>query len=168
VNLDINTPKGIPFGKLQFEAIEIVLPYMNGMSFVHTPVTGAASVDGFFYKDNVITALAEVKSRQCSLEHFMTVFKGEWLITAQKLVNLKLYCQCFGVVGYGILYLPKSGIVLKRKLVYNGSFVEEFRRETTKTQKSVNGGEIERLNAFVPMHRAMKYEKPGPDQTRVC
>lgn len=159
MNLDILTPKGQQSAQQQIDAINAILAQRPGTTFIHTALDGPAAVDGFFIRDGEIRAVAEVKCRvDMDYAKFMGERKGEWLITNQKIEDMRILCAMLQVPGFGVLYLVNDGLVLMRKLVDStGQTTEVFRIDDTRTQRTVNGGSAMRANAFIPMHNAHQF-----------
>jgi hypothetical protein len=158
--LDINTERGRVAAADQKRATEIVFGNNHQFHFLHTPTTGAAAVDGFICKDGIVTGVAEIKSRDTTYENLMTAFGGEWLVTHQKLLDLQSVSRLLKIPAYGLLYLTKSGCVVVVAITDSeGFFICHHREETTKTQKTCNGGEATRENSFIDVFRAKVYRE---------
>lgn len=149
--LDINTPKG----QNSLNEEQEMLKYMTykwrktGKTFIQTIKDKAAYCDGFIVKDNEIIGLFESKCRKLSfseLEKF-----GTWLITYEKLEQCKQLSYALKVPFYGFLYLIKDKKVGVWKIAEDGEYSFEFKIEETITQKNINGGEIKRKNAYLPV-----------------
>lgn len=160
MSLDILTPKGREAAEDQVRAINIILAQKKDTQFIHTALDDKAAIDGFFVKGGEIRAAAEVKCRyDMTYEELMGKRKGEWLITYQKIVEMKSICRLLSIPGYGVLYLVKSHLVLVKQLVEaDGSELHGISYLKTPTQRTINGGEANRLNAFVQMKTALKYQ----------
>lgn len=156
--LDINTDKGRIAAAQQSKALEIVTRN-SGISFYTTDDTGAAKIDAFGIDDNgVIKFVAEVKSRHCNIDDFSGKFCNEWLVTFDKLLMGSHIARMLGIYFVGYLYLVPSNVVLALRLTNNsGEFVAPISVKRTITQKTTNGGSIERTNAYIDMTLARKY-----------
>lgn len=160
MRLDCVTPRGQIATADQMCAVRAVLATRKpGTTFANTSLEGAAVVDGFFVnRAGDVVAVAEVKTREMTEHQFWGEFKGTWLITHQKLLDIQTISRLLVIPSYGILYLKPSGVVLFRQLTNKaGEFVEEFQIERTATQATCNGGVAHRVNAFIPMHRAHRF-----------
>lgn len=97
----------------------------------------------------------EVKCRMMTYEDLMGKYAGLWLITYDKIERGISICRSLGIDFRGFLYLVPSGVLMIVKLwdcktgVMAGMELEESR-----TQATVNGGSIVRLNAYVDMRDA--------------
>jgi hypothetical protein len=164
MSLDINTPRGQVAAADQIRAAEIVFGGESqraaGFSFIHTQTDEASAVDGFIVKDGMIAGLAEIKSRDMTYEQLMGPFKGEWLLTMQKLSDIAHLSKLLRVAGYGLVYCVPSNLVLGVLLTSKQGLIEcTYRTENTTTKESCNGGSAQRLNAFIQMKNARIYHK---------
>ena len=163
-NLDCNTDRGRIATADQVDAVQAVLASRNpGTTFASTALDASAVVDGFFVTANgVIAALAEVKTRETDEKTFWIQFNGEWLVTEQKLIDIQTISRLLVVPSYGILYLKPSRVVLFKQFTDKfGDWKIVFRTEQTATQATCNGGVANRVNAFIKMHHAHKFNMPA-------
>lgn len=138
--LDILTPRGRIAAQDQLEAAEIVFRHSTNIWFVHTPTDDAAAVDGFVIKDGFAVAIAEIKSRDNTLEEMMGEFNGEWLLTYQKLLGIQTISRLMLIPAFGFVYLKPSACVLAIRLTdANGLIVCSHHEKRTKTQATCNG-----------------------------
>ena len=159
-HLDINTPNGQRAAALQLRATEIVFGRSDAFSFVHTPTNDASAIDGFIVKAGVATGIAEAKSRDMTYEQLIGPFKGEWLLTLQKLQDIAAVSKLLFLPGYGLLYLVPSARVLVIPLTAsNGNIICSYREEMTETQATCNGGKIFRENAYINVANARIYNE---------
>ena len=158
--LDINSPRGRIAAADQLRAVEIVFGGANGFNFFSTATDDAAAIDGFIVRSNIITGVAEIKSRDTSYETLLGQYHGEWLLTFQKLLDLQKVSQLLKIPGYGLLYLIPSDMVLVLTLVNSlGTIVCRHREELTATQRTCNGGSIQRNNAYIDVSGAKIYRR---------
>jgi len=76
---------------------------------------------------------------------------GSWLITMDKIMDGKKLSEMLCVPFVGFLYLIKDDIIMYWKITNSkGEFLFNFDIKRTKTQKTINGGEIIRTNAYLP------------------
>jgi hypothetical protein len=157
--LDILTPKGRQSLADQIRAMEIVFANSDkGHEFIHTGGEGAARVDGMIVRDKRIKHVAEVKSREMTLEQLRGPFHNEWLVTMDKILDLCNTARVFDVSGWGFLYCKPTGVVLAIQLCdQHGRLLCRYRTARTTTQASVNGGLANRVNAFIRMDKALEY-----------
>lgn len=160
MGLDILTERGQVAARHQQEAVEIVVAHRPGTSFVNTALDDSAAIDGFFTQDGVVRAACEIKCRyDMDLARFMAERKGEWLVTHQKVLDLAKVCELLRIPGYMMLYLVADRLVLVKKVVdHTGQVTGVARVEATRTQKTINGGEAFRQNAFINMQDAMRFK----------
>lgn len=157
--LDINSPRGRVAAEMQHRAAEIVFGNSPDHSFIHTPDDDAAAVDGCIVKLNTIVGVAEIKSRDSTYENMMGPFKGEWLLSYQKLLDIQSVSRLMRLPGFGMVFLIPSEIVLVLPLTSKeGEIVCKHRTERTQTQATVNGGTANRLNAFIQVSGAKIYQ----------
>lgn len=153
--LDILTPRGRIAAQDQLEAAEIVFRHSTNIWFVHTPTDDAAAVDGFIIKDNCAHALAEIKSRDNTLEDMMQKFGGKWLLTHQKLLDIHALSRLMRIPAFGFVYLKPSACVLAVRLTdKTGLIVCSHHEKRTKTQATCNRGTATRLNSFIDVRNA--------------
>jgi hypothetical protein len=145
-------------------AIEIVLAHNPAWTAAGTKKLGSdagAKIDQFFIKDQVIKSCAEVKARRVSERKFLDEYKGQWLLSQSKLLNMRTICDLCSVCGFGILYLVPNDIVLLKKLVTNTGFLTgNWPARMTQTQDTVYGGTKEELCCYIPMDDAVRYAAP--------
>lgn len=168
MKLDINSAKGRATVLDARRAVDAILRATPGREFIHTKDGDGkdedghsdARVDGFFTCMGEITSVVEIKCRyDMDLNKFMTERKGEWLLTQQKVRDLRTVCELLHVPGFGILYIVPSKIVLMRMLINNEGFALcDWRQDMTKTQRTVNGGDAMRMNVFIPMQKAKRFK----------
>lgn len=155
--LDINTIRGRIAAEDQRAAAEIVCGG-SSCQFFHTDDTGPAKVDGIIVRNGVVCGVAEIKTRENTLEDLMGQWKGEWLLTYQKLLDVAGVSQLLAVPGYGMLYLPNSSCVLVTQLTNRAGLITcNPRIQRTTTQATCNGGKADRQNAFIDMRNASIY-----------
>jgi hypothetical protein len=148
-NLDINTPKG---QKTVAEEIKM-LKYVSKCWNVRIQITKkdqAVPHDGRILKYNKIAGIFESKNRQITLEELETW--GSWLITFEKLEKCRLLAKEMKVPFYGFLGIERSDLVMYWKIAdENGNYLFDFPHYNSITQATVNGGEANRDNAFLPI-----------------
>lgn len=154
--MDILTPKGQETLKQERRALDLFSASYGAFSFVETPKDKPADLDGFIYKDGVLIAGVEVKCRMMTAVDLREKFNREWLITDDKIDRGVSVCEKLCIDYKGFLYLVPDDLLLIVPIwsYSSGTYTSEIRRESTKTQKTVNGGEIVRLNAYVDVSRA--------------
>lgn len=158
MSLDINTPKGKVAASYQREALE-VLRESTGFNFLMTADDDSADVDAIFSgQEGVTVAVAEVKSRDLTLDQLKR-FNDEWLMTFTKIISGSQIASMLRVPFIGILYLiPERKVMTVTIADKNGETCVPFRVDRTITQKTVNGGRVSRVNAYIDMKGARIYE----------
>ena len=158
MGLDILTPKGQETVRQEAEAVDIFLSQTEGWEWYNTSKAGTAIIDGFLFKDGVLSGVVEAKCRSCDILTFQTSFNGEWLITMQKIEEAKSCAALLHVPLFGFLYLTPSKVLLTKKIASpDGQYVCKFRVDQTDTQRTCNGGIATRANAFIDMSDARQF-----------
>ena len=149
IGLDINTIKGQKSLAYEAEMLDIIRQYTE---IIETPKKSSAKCDGMFHKKGILKGVFESKCRDLSdieLKEF-----GSWVITYKKIKDLRKLSKMLKVPGYGFLYLLKDKKIRVWKIVENGNWSFRFNVRKTLTQKTINGGEIYRLNAYLPVEES--------------
>lgn len=153
--MDILTPKGQITRQQEATALSIFLERFPSYDFVETPKDKPADIDGFIYKDHVLVSGVEVKCRMMSYHDLMNKFNAEWLITYDKIERGISLCRSLGVDFRGFLYLvPDRTLVIVKLWDFKTGETACMELEESKTQATVNGGSIVRLNAYVDVSHA--------------
>lgn len=149
MSLDINTKKGQE--SLKKEAI--MLNYVKNkwkVDIIETDKEVDAVCDGFIVKNGIIRAVFESKCRNLSLDELENF--GSWLVTYEKIEKCKLISKMLKVPFIGLLYLEKDNLVMYWVITNNnGEYLFDFNKMNTRTQKTINGGTINRINAYLPV-----------------
>lgn len=105
----------------------------------------------------IITGVAEIKSRKyagatpLTMEYLSN--NGGYLITEHKLEFGKNASSIYNVPFFVIVSLMLENKILVWQITNSkGQYVGDITKRVTSTRKTVNGGKIERLNAFLPMN----------------
>lgn len=157
--MDVLTPRGQQTVIDEKAAAGLWEARCEGCRYVPTPKESACHIDALLLKDGALRGVAETKCRYgLTEEQFTRQFKGEWLVTMDKLVKGAEVAASLCVPLYGFLYLVEPGVLLTKKLADEaGLFVTPFRCERTETQATVNGGVVTRANAYIDMAGATEY-----------
>lgn len=111
-----------------------------------------AKLDGILMKNNLIHRIAEVKVRWMSLNALNNF--GSYLISYDKLVAGQQASEAFSASFIILLYLVESDNICSIKMTNDkGQFISPFTKQTETTYYDMNGGRIERVNAYVSLHR---------------
>lgn len=157
MSLDVNSEKGL----VSVSQESMMLKYISEMwncEIITTDKTKEGKCDGFIVKDGILKGLFESKCRNMSidqLEKFDT-----WLVTNEKLESCRLMSELLRVPLFGFLYLVDNNLSMYWKITDEyGNYLFKFDVEKTKTQKNINGGEIIRPNAYLPVKYAKYFKK---------
>jgi len=137
------------------DAIQSFLGKYPDFDFIETPKDQPADIDGFIVKGGTIISGVEVKCRMMSYHDLMNKFNSEWLITYDKIERGIAICRSLGIDFRGFLYLVPDQILIIVK-IWDYKTREDciMKIEETRTQATVNGGSIVRLNAYVDVSNA--------------
>ena len=157
--MDILTERGQKTVRDEADAYRLWESHNPGWSVIKTPKDKPASVDAFLVHDGEIKAVVECKCRyELDYYGFATKFNSEWLVTMDKVIRGASVARELCVPLVGFLYLADTGDLYCKELADNsGQFVVPFRCENTVTQRTVNGGEAIRANAYIDMTQARCY-----------
>lgn len=137
------------------EAIQIFLEKYRDFDFIETPKDEPADIDGFVIKGGTIVSGVEVKCRMMNHDHLMQDYKGRWLITYDKIERGISVCRSLGVDFRGFLYLvPTKTLLIVKLWDHKTGVTAGMELEESRTQATVNGGSIVRLNAYVDVRDA--------------
>ena len=85
----------------------------------------------------------------------MNKFNAEWLVTYDKIERGISVCRSLGVDFRGFLFLvPEQILLIVRIWDFKTRETVGMELEETRTQATVNGGSIVRLNAYVDVSHA--------------
>jgi hypothetical protein len=154
--LDVLTPLGQQSVADESKAARLWERNNHGWSYVDTRKDTHAAVDAVLVKGGEVFAVAETKCRYgLTEEKFRTSFNSEWLVTTAKIVTASQVAAALQVPLYGFLYLVDDDVLLTQRISdRDGQFVVRFRCDNTRTQRTVNGGDAVRSNAFIDMSAA--------------
>lgn len=111
-----------------------------------------ARLDGVLIKDNKIHRVAEVKVRWMTLAALQNF--GSYLISHDKLIAGQQASQAFSAPFVILLYLVESDNICTIKMTNDkGQFISPFTKQTETTYYDMNGGQIERVNAYISLNR---------------
>jgi hypothetical protein len=129
--LDCNTPKGQSYIVTQMACLTCIEAAWKCKAFA-TNGESTADVDAIIIRDNTVSAVAEVKSREMSLDELEGF--GSYLITFEKLLKLRnvglaLHVPCFVIVSL----LKSQQIVYWKIADASGNFLASWLTDTTPT-----------------------------------
>lgn len=155
--LDINTPKGQISLEQEREAHAIISKKWN-VSVIETPKKSIATGDGFLVRNGEIIAFFETKCRyDMSYEELLN--RGSWLVTLKKIEKCKAVSRLLQVPFLGFLYLlpkdnPTEKVLLFWKITNeDGEYAFNFDVQEQPTQRTINGGETIRKNAYFSINQ---------------
>ncbi len=148
--MDILTERGQTYVEHEKRVIErLKQSYANSFIY-HTPINAPASLDLISTRNGRLVAVAEVQCRNNSVDDFHKF--GSLILTWTKVEALINVAVALYVPGLVILYSIPDDVVLIAKVVNpDGSLVRSLDKDHTVTQKSCNGGQATRLNAYIPI-----------------
>lgn len=155
--LDCNTEKGKRYISHQIKCVDKLKEVWNTDIFC-TKESQSAHIDAIGIRDDRVSAAIEIKTRNNSLE---TIKRwGSYMITYEKLVKLCDISKALEVKGFLVVYLiPDDKIMYWNICNEKGEFIVKFTKEITTTQKTCNGGQIDRLNAYISLKSMIPLEK---------
>lgn len=158
MSLDINTPKGQKSLEYARRSADLWLQYSPGWSYASTPQDMDCPFDAVLIDPaGTVRAIVEQKSRDMSRRQ-LAEFGNEWLVTMDKLVRASQCARMLRVPLIGFLYLiPDEALLTQQLADADGLFVVPFRCDRTVTQRTINGGEIVRANAYIDMSDAREF-----------
>ena len=155
--MDILTEKGqrsLEYEHIMLEKIKhsMCKKHKKNSFIFETNKNTTAKVDGILIKDNQLSAIFESKCRNMSMMELDNY--GSWLVTLDKIMDGKKLSEMLCVPFIGFLYLIKDDIVMYWKITDNQvNFLFGFDVKQTQTQKTINGGQIVRTNAYLPFNK---------------
>ena len=155
-NLDVNTKRGQKSLEYEQRAVWLFENKYPQMTYAQTPKDSNAAVDSVIVNGRDIVGVVEQKSRNMTYRQLCNWDK-EWLVTKSKIDNGRNAALALGAPFIGFLYLiPDDMLLMQFITTQEGTYVPEIRYETTTTQATINGGLIQRENAFISMKGATK------------
>jgi hypothetical protein len=155
-NLDVNTKRGQKSLEYEQRSVWLFENKYPQMTYAQTPKDSSAAVDAVIVNGRDIVGVVEQKSRNMTYRQLCNWDK-EWLVTKSKIDNGRNAALSLGVPFIGFLYLIPDDLLLMQFITTKeGTYVPEIRYEVTATQATINGGLIERENAFISMNGATK------------
>lgn len=117
------------------------------------PIRGLYSeVDGFVLDNNEFKYVYEIKVRDFSYQHLQQHFNNELLVSKSKVnagVMLSRICK---IPFYIFVYCLKDNTLLLKRITDSEGDVDAiYQEKVTTTKKTIEGGEADRLNAFIKM-----------------
>ena len=157
MSLDVLTPKGQQSVRDEQAAVALFTARFPQYSYLETPKQMAADVDALLVTGGHLRQVVETKCRyDCDLDKFMGAYRGQWLVTYDKVVRAMAVARALRIGLMGWLYLAPSKTLLVQPLVdAEGLFVVPMKIITSNTQATTNGGRAVRSNAYIDMTQAI-------------
>lgn len=153
--LDILTPKGQKTLVQVRDAISIFKRNFPRYDIITTHESDPAAVDFLIHDNKNVIATAEIKCRNMILDELKKSFDNTWLITFEKIENGLTITRLIKRPFYGFLYLPIEKKLLTIQITNkDGDIIAPMKLDYTRTQKTINGGDIFRTNAYIDMKEA--------------
>jgi len=155
--LDCETPLGRQFIEEQYRVQRKLqergyIVFNSAGKSNHSDVFLCKEEDGW----PTLVGIAEIKCRKSAagqqINRQYLIDNGGYLITYSKLKYGAMVSGIHMVPFFVIVSLIDEGVILVWQITNRtGSFLEEIMHRITTTRKTVNGGEIQRTNAFLQM-----------------
>ena len=153
--LDINTKLGQKSLKDEHKMLEYIQNKFN-VKFIETLKYKSSACDGFICRNFKIIGLFESKCRY-DMDSILLEERGSWLITHKKLLECQTLSKLLKIPFIGFLYLDLDRTIYSCKVTNSdGDFTIKYETKNTITKKTINGGKIERENAFIPVKYLIK------------
>lgn len=158
--LDCQTPRGRRFIDEQHKT-QCILESL-GYIFV-TMSTDSAFADAIIAKREgevlKMVGICEIKTRLMANEKPLTISylkeNGGYLVTYDKLSHGVEASGMLSVPFFLIVRLVHENVIMIWKVSdENGVFEFDFEKKITKTRETCNGGQIKRLNAYLPVEKS--------------
>lgn len=150
MSLDCQTRKGKVFIEYQMKCIR-QLEYSWNAQIIPTVEDESADIDALAVKNNRISAILEVKSRNMALDQLYRF--GSYLITSEKLSKMSRLSLSLRVPSFLAVYLIKDNNIVYWKVSdLDGKLILDYKDRITTTQTTCNGGQIDRCNAYISLN----------------
>lgn len=175
MHLDINTPKGQISLKQEQYVLSVLRQKYPDKYVIQTPKQLDAKCDGIIVSNQTMCmdSVYEIKCRENLVMEPDGSFsyvspKGihypetSWLITYEKIEACVDIATKLRIPFIGLLYLTTSNVCMQFHISdANGNYMFEFDVKNTNTQKTTNGGRINRDNAYLPFKCATQILSPS-------
>jgi hypothetical protein len=154
--MDVLTTKGLKTLDQCREAIGLWHRHNPRFQYHETPNDQPADIDGIITCDGRVYGVAEMKCRvSMTVSEFRNRFRHEWLLTYTKITKGLAISEALRVPFVGFLYFPAEKILLVKRIFDPSAGLNvEIRILNSTTQRTVNGGAIDRDNAYIDMSKA--------------
>jgi len=161
MSLDINTPRGQSALNYEHQCISMFCSLYPDYRFLETDKNEPAAMDGFFYlhKNNWVDCAVEVKTRDLTTEKLVYEYGNKALVDCDKIAKGQLISELICCPFVLMFYLIPEKKILTLKLTdKRGRFLVDFDVRKIKTKANINGGEVKRKCAFIPMDKAKEHK----------
>lgn len=153
MSLDCLTPKGREWIARQHEAIELYRRRFPHFDIAHFDDESAAELDFVVIDDGNVKAFGEVRSREMTSEALFNQFRGEWIVTEEKLLRGMDIARRLRTRFFMLLYMVPEKRIFVEPIVDEHGFIHgKWRVDRTATQATSNGGTAVRDNAFLQIN----------------
>jgi len=147
--LDSETEKGKQYIQNEKEVADAVCRKMKCSQILMA--RNDSQVDRLFYRNEQLVAIGEIKTRNLSLHKLQKL--GSYLITHQKIKMGQAFSSLVGVPYFLFVKLLEDGDIYFWKICdKDGEFCIDYDVKTTATAANINGGYVERENAFLSLN----------------
>ena len=150
--MDIKTEKGKQSLLYEDKMLNTIKEKYN-IDIIETDKDSPALCDGFMVQNGIITGVFESKCRNATVQTFEKW--GSWLITYEKLDGLAWMSNKLCISAFGFVYCIQDDAILMWRITdREGNYIVELDLKKSKTQATINGGQAERVNAYLPFGHA--------------
>lgn len=129
-----------------------------GCQIIETDKASPCEIDGLIAIQDVIVGVFESKCRKLTRTQ-MRKFDDTWLVTFDKVLAGLHFSRQLRVPYYGLLYLTEEPICMIVQISdKSGSPIVKMAIARTETRRTVNGGVIERANAYIDLSTAHEFK----------
>ena len=147
--MDILTKKGQQSLRYEDKMLNTIKEKYS-VDIIETNKDTPALCDGFLVRNGIITGVFESKCRNATVEDFEKW--GSWLVTYAKIAGLAWISNKLRIRAFGFLYSIPDDVILMWRITDNeGNYKFDPDIRKTNTQATINGGQAERENAYLPI-----------------
>jgi len=149
MSLDCTTPRGQVYIAHQMGCLDRLNKAWK-VQIITTDGSDMADVDAVAVRDNCVSAVMEVKSREMDLAQLRRF--GSYLITFEKLLKLRAVAAALRVPGLVVVSLLKDQTTVFWKICdREGGLLVGLESKVSRTQATCNGGSVDRYNAYLSL-----------------
>lgn len=148
--MDILTPRGQQYVEHEKRVIERMRLYFTDCTISHTPIDAPASLDITITRQGKLIGVGEIKCRNNSIDEFNRF--GSLILTWTKIEALVNVATALYIPGFVILYsIPDDEVLIAKAVYRDGTIAPSIFKQNTATQQTCNGGQVTRLNGYLPI-----------------